>query len=113
MSEAARRGAKPVQRRAPGMTIEDREDQMVALAVNLAEDQLRNGTAKSQVIVHYLQLGSTKARLERERLIEENKLLRAKTEALQSEKRTEELYKNAIEAMRAYQGHYKAGGEDD
>ncbi len=88
----------------PALTPEARENQLVSLAVDLAEQQLRDGTASSQVITHYLKLGSTKERLEKERLEEENKLLRAKTEALQSQKKVEELYTEALKAMRRYSG---------
>ncbi|MCI6805699.1 MAG: hypothetical protein MR912_08940, partial [Prevotella sp.] len=84
---------------------ESRENQMIALAVDLAEKQLLEGTASSQVITHFLKLGSTKERLEKEKLEEENKLLRARTEALQSAKRVEELYSDAIAAMRKYSGN--------
>ena len=88
----------------PALTPEARENQLISLAVDLAEQQLREGTASSQVITHYLKLGSTRERLERERLEEENKLLRAKTENLQSMKHIEELYTDAIKAMRDYSG---------
>lgn len=88
----------------PALTPEGRENQLVALAINLAEEQLRNGTASSQVITHYLKLGSTKERLEREKLERENELLRAKAEALQSQKRIEELYADALIAMKDYGG---------
>lgn len=88
----------------PALTPEARENQLISLAVDLAEKQLIEGTASSQVISHYLKLGSTKERLEKEKLEEENKLLRAKTEALQSAKRIEELYASAISAMRKYSG---------
>lgn len=94
----------------PAITPEARENQLISLAVDLAEKQLMEGTASSQVITHYLKLGTTKERLEREKLEEENKLLRAKTEAMQSTKRMEELYENAIIAMRRYSGH---GDEED
>lgn len=94
----------------PATTPEAREQQMIALAVDLAEQQLREGTASSQVITHYLKLGSTKERLEKEKLEEENKLLKAKTEALQSAKRTEELFAEAIAAFRSYSG---SGGAED
>lgn len=97
-------------RRRPALTPESRENQMISLAVDLAEKQLLEGTASSQVITHYLKLGSMRERLERERLEEENKLLKAKTEALQSQKRVEELYMNALSAMRLYSGN---GGEDE
>ena len=88
----------------PASNPEARENQMISLAVDLAEKQLLEGTASSQVITHYLKLGSTKERLEKEKLEEENKLLKAKTEALQSQKRVEELYANALAAMRNYSG---------
>lgn len=94
----------------PALTPESRENQLISLAVDLAEKQLQEGTASSQVITHYLKLGSTRERLEKERLEEENKLLRAKTESLQSQKRIEELYADAINAMRKYSGH---GDEDE
>lgn len=97
-------------RRRPALTPEARENQMISLAVDLAEKQLMEGTASSQVITHYLKLGSTKERLEKEKLEEENKLLKAKTEALQSAKRVEELYADAINAMKRYSGQ---GDADD
>lgn len=100
----------PQRRRRPALTPEARENQMIALAVDLAEKQLMEGTASSQVITHYLKLGSTKERLEKEKLQEENKLLKAKTEALQSAKRVEELYADAINAMKKYSGQ---GDSDD
>lgn len=97
----------------PALTPESRENQLVSLAVDLAEQQLREGTASSQVITHYLKLGSTKEKLEKEKLIEENKLLKAKTEAIQSQKRVEELYAEAIRAMRNYAGYDESDGDDD
>jgi len=96
-------------RRPPATSIEARENQLISLAVDLAERQLSEGTASSQVITHYLKLGTTKERLEKEKLEKENELLRAKTEAIQSAKRVEELYKDALNAMRSYSGQ---GGED-
>lgn len=96
---------QPIKKRAPGKTLESRENQAISSAFDLAEKQIIEGTASSQVITHFLKLGSTKERLEKEKLIEENKLLRAKTEALKSQKQIEELYKNAIQAMRSYSGH--------
>ena len=93
----------------PALTPEARENQMISLAVDLAERQLQEGTASSQVITHYLKLGSMRERLEREKLEEENKLLKARTEQIQSMKRVEELYEEAIKAMRNYGGQ----GEQD
>lgn len=97
----------------PAMTPEARENQLIGYAVDLAEKQLREGTASSQVIAHYLKLGSTKERLEREKAEEEVKLLRARTEAIQSQKAIEELYKSALDAMRSYGGKQIDEGEDD
>lgn len=91
-------------------TPEARENQLIALATDLAERQLREGTASSQVISHFLKLGSTKERLEKDILLEQKKLIKAKTENLESMKRTEELYQNALNAMRMYSGQ---GGQDD
>lgn len=96
----------------PALDPEARENQMISLAVDLAERQLIEGTASSQVITHYLKLGTTKERLEREKLEEENKLLRAKTEALQADKQMAELYVEAIAAMRRYGGHGDESDED-
>ena len=93
----------------PALTPEARENQMIALAVDLVEQRLLDGTASSQETTHYLKLGSMKNRLEMQKLEEENKLLRARTEAIQSAKRVEELYANAIAAMRRYSGN---GGSD-
>lgn len=89
----------------PALTSEAREKQMIALAVNLAEKQLLEGTASSQVITHFLKLATEKERLEREKLAEENRLLKAKTEAVQSTKRSEELMREAIMAFKSYSGN--------
>ena len=89
----------------PALTPEASENQMIFLATELAEQQLRDGTASSQVITHYLKLGSSKEKLEHEILKEQKKLITAKTESLESSKRIEELYANAITAMREYGGH--------
>lgn len=94
----------------PALTPEARENQMIALAVDLAEQQLRDGTASSQVITHYLKMATTRERLEKQLLEQEVKLKKAKTEALESAKRIEELYANAISAMKMYSGH---GDSDD
>lgn len=88
----------------PATTIEGRENQLVALAVDLAEKQLREGTASSMVISHYLKLGSTREKLEQETIRHKNELVKAQVENLESQKRVEELYKNALDAMRSYSG---------
>lgn len=88
----------------PATTPENRENQMISLAVDLAERQLREGTASAQVISHFLKLGSTRERLEQERLSRENILLKAKAEAVASTQRIEALYEEAMNAMRGYKG---------
>lgn len=97
----------------PALTPEARESQLIALATDLAEKQLREGTASSQVITHYLKLGSSKERLEQEILQEQKKLINAKTQNLESSQRIEELYSEAIKAMRSYNGTDISGGPDD
>lgn len=88
----------------PALTPEARENQLVSMAVDLAEKQLLEGTASSQVITHYLKLGSTKERIEKEILEKRKELIEAKTQALKSAQRIEELYSNALDAMRNYSG---------
>lgn len=88
----------------PATTPEGRENQLIALAIDVAEKQLREGTASAQVVTHFLKLASSKERLEREKLELENELIKAKTENLQSQKNIEELYSNAIVAMQTYSG---------
>ena len=83
------------------------------MAVDLAEKQLIEGTASSQVITHYLKLGSTKEKIEREILEKQKELIEAKTENLQSPKRIEELYTNAINAMKNYSGQTNNDSEED
>ena len=90
----------------PALSPEARENQLIALAVDLVEKRLLDGSASSQETTHFLKLGSTKNRLEMEKLEEENRLLKARTEALQSQKRSEELFAEAIKAMQIYSGHY-------
>ena len=94
----------------PALSPEARENQLISLAVDLAEQQLRDGTASSQVITHYLKLGSTKERIEKEILEKQKELIEAKTQSLQSAQRIEELYTNALDAMRKYSGR---GSSDD
>lgn len=89
---------------APAVGLEAREDQMIGLAVNQAEQMLKEGRAPTQIVVHYLKLATTKNQLEKEKLKKENILLEAKANAIESAARTEELYARAIEAMREYSG---------
>lgn len=93
----------------PAITPKARENQMISLAMDCAEQQLLDGTASSQVITHFLKLGTERERLEREKLEKENELLRAKTEAIESGEEMKGLYEDAIRAMRDYAGQ----GEPD
>ena len=88
----------------PAQTPEGRENQLIAAAVDLAERQLLDGTASPSVITHFLRLASTKQQLEIEKLKSETEFLRAKADAVQSNQRSEELYAEAIAAMRKYSG---------
>ena len=88
----------------PASTPDAREKQLMSLAVDLAEKQLREGTASAQVITHYLKLASSVQRRENEITELKKDLLKAKTESLQSAKRQEELFQNAIDAFRDYSG---------
>lgn len=94
----------------PALTPEGRENQCISLAMDLAEQQLMDGTASSQVITHFLKLGSSKAALEKAKLEYETELIRAKSKAIEANQHSEELYLQALEAMQLYKG---IGGEDD
>ena len=94
----------------PALTPDARENQLISLAVDLAEKQLIEGTASSQVITHFLKLGSTKERIEKEILEKQKDLITAKTESIKASQRIEELYANALDAMRSYSGN--SGDQD-
>lgn len=96
--------SEPSQKMRPALTPEARENQLISLAVDLAEKQLREGTASSQVITHYLKLGSTKEKIEKEILEKQKELIEAKTRSYQSADEMKELYANALAAMRDYRG---------
>lgn len=100
-------------KRRPALSPEARENQLISLAVDLVEQRLLDGTASSQETTHFLKLGSMKNQLEMEKLREENRLLQAKTESIQSAKRVEELYAEAINAMRRYSGNRSSSDEED
>ena len=100
----------PNQRR-PALTPEADENHMISLAMKLVEQRLIDGTASSQETTHFLKLASTKAKIEKEILLEEKKLIAAKTEALESSKEMKGLYADALNAMRRYSGN--TGDGDD
>lgn len=90
-------------------TAEGREAELIALAYNRVEERIRNNQATGPELVHFLKLGSTKGKLEREILEKEKELVTAKTEGLRSAKSREEMYSKAIEAMQSY----RYGGDED
>jgi hypothetical protein len=104
---------EPKSRRPPATTPEAEEQRLVLAAHDLAAKQLREGTASAQVITHFLKLGSTREKLEQQRLSGENKLLDAKIESMASQKRVEELYSAALNAMRTYAGQEPLEMPDD
>ena len=112
MRESDKKVSNQTRKRPPATTPEARENQMISLAVDLAEKQLAAGTASSQVITHYLKLGSTKERIEKEILEKQKDLIIAKTESIQSAKKLEELCINALNAMKSYTGT-QGDKEDD
>lgn len=110
---AKKKGDESARKHRPAPTPEARENQLIALAVDLAEQQLRDGTASNQVIVHYLKLGSSRERMEQKMLEKKTELAEAKTESIQSAQRIEELYSNALDAMRLYSGNNRLEDADD
>lgn len=110
MAKTVKSQPNPTQKMRPALTPEARENQCISLAMDLAEQQLRDGTASSQVITHFLKAGASRAELEKEKLRKENLMLEAKTKAYQSSEEIKELYEGAIKAMRIYQGQ---GDQDD
>ena len=88
----------------PAITPEAREQQLIALAVDLVEQRLLDGTASAQETTHYLKLASTKAKLENEKIKLELELTKAKTESIKSHQRSEEMFEEALRAFRGYSG---------
>lgn len=93
----------------PVLTVEGRENQLIAAAYDLAEKRILEGTASSQELTYFLKMGSSRTALENDKLREENKLLKAKTEALQAQISNEALLDKALRAFRSYRGE----DEDD
>jgi hypothetical protein len=111
MAKVKAPGPKPDRNpKRPALTPEARENQLIALAIDVVEERLRNGTASSQETTHFLKLGTTKARLEKEILEEQKKLITAKTKAIESQDELKEMYAEALKALRSYQGQ---GDSDD
>ena len=102
-----------IRERAKGLTPEEREHQMMSMAMDVAEQRIRNGTASNQLILHYVKLATQKEELEKEKLRKEIALLEAKKVATDSAARVEELYDNAIKAMITYGSSINHLGEDN
>lgn len=109
----AGRNSDTARRIRPALSPEARENQLISLAFDRAEEQLLNGTASSQVISHFLKLATEKTQLEREKLRKENELLLAKTSAIQSSQKDDEFYKKVMNAMRRYSGNGDMSDEYD
>lgn len=97
----------------PAITPEGRENQLIGLAVDLAEKKLMDGTASSQLICHYLKLGSTREKLEKDILEKQKELITAKTENIQSSKRSGEFYEEVLKAIKRYNGEDDSEDEYD
>lgn len=98
--------------RPPAKTPEGRQNQLISLAVDEAERQIREGTASSQIIVHFLKLGTQQAKLETEKLQRENELLRVKAESIEATGQLKDIYEQAINAMKQYTGEENNYGEE-
>jgi hypothetical protein len=103
----------PRPRRRPAATLDARENQMISLAVDLAEKQLREGTASAQVITHFLKQGTIREQLEQEKLKGEVGLIHVRAEQAATGKNVEELYQKALDAMRSYSGQPPLENDDD
>lgn len=108
-----RRDEEDGRRRRPATTPEARENELIGYASDLAEEQILAGTASSQVITHFLKLGSTRERLEQQRIEHENQLMEVKREQISSQKRVEDLYMSALDAMRSYSGALPPPDDDE
>ena len=113
VSTVTKQSTKSTKVQPPAKTLEARENQMIALAFDQAETELRNKSASSQVVTHYLKLGTLRSQIELETLREQNKLIVAKTEQIKSTAQTAEMFKEAIAAMRQYNGNSSGGDKDD
>lgn len=111
--ESASSGKKIKRKSLPARTPEGRENQLINLAVNLAEEKLRNGTASSQIIALLLQWGSTKARLENEKLKSDLEVANAKIKQIEAQESSKEIYEQAIAAFKSYTGQPMEDDYDD
>lgn len=112
MSSSKRTENQNTRSRPPATSPEARENQLISAAYDLAEKQIREGTASSQVLSHFLKMGSAMGRAEKEILDKQKELMTAKTDAIRSSKDVKELYENAVAAMQTYSGGKSDARED-
>lgn len=106
-------GGSSPRRGKPATTPEGRENQLISKAYDLVEKRIDAGTATSQEVTHFLKLGSSREKLEQLKLQHENELTAARIDGLASQARSEEMYKQALDAMRRYAGHDVPEPEDE
>jgi len=106
---------EPKKKRAPANSPEEQENRMIYYANQMAEEQLRNGTAPPSLVLHYVKLGTEREKmdLEKEILKSNKRLLEARADQIDSSKRNEELYERAIDAMRRYSGGTVNNGDEE
>lgn len=104
---------KEKSKRAPAMSLEAHQNQMISLANKCAEEQLRKGTASSQIICHYLKMGSERERLAVEQARADLELTRAKTKAIESSERMDEMFTKALKVFSSYRGETDEEDEDE
>lgn len=113
MAKAVKTSGGRSKGRRAALTPEGRENQLIDLAVALVEKRLLEGTASSQEVTTILKLGTTRARLENERLAKEVELVQAKTEAYKSGVKMDELYEKAMAAFKRYKGQAEDEEDDE
>ena len=105
MAKIATSNSESTRKSRPAINPEAREMQLISKAYDLAEKQLSEGTASSQVIAHFLKLGTSRAELEKEKLRIENRKIEAQIKSIQNADEMKEVYEKALKAMRNYQGY--------
>lgn len=104
MARPRKDAASDAPRRPPATTVEARENQLIAMAYDAAEQQIADGSASAQVITHFLKMGTVREKMEREKILNENALLKAKVADMASQSDQTNMYAAAIAAMSSYQG---------
>ena len=109
---ATKKKENAAKRRPPAITLEARENELIAKAVNEAEKRIENGTASDSLLIHWLRQGTVKMQYEKEKLQAEVELAKAKSDAITTAKRQEELAEAAIKAMKMYSGQIDNYGDE-